>query len=79
MRYESKHSYFKKLAQSIGNFTNVEITLAKRHQYLQCYQHLNTATLLQENTEVGPGKQHAHSYMHELLYIYSLTIFCIKN
>ena len=42
MRYEAKHSYFKKLTQSIGNFTNLSYTLAMRHQQLQCYLNVNT-------------------------------------
>ena len=38
MRYEAKH---KSLANSIGNFINAPYTLAMRHQYLQCYLHLD--------------------------------------
>lgn len=41
MRYEAKHKYFKTLASSIGNFINIPYTLAMRHQYLQCYLHLD--------------------------------------
>lgn len=41
MRYEAKHKYFKTLASNIGNFINVPQTLAMRHQYLQCYIHLD--------------------------------------
>ncbi len=36
MRYEAKHSYFKQLSRSIGNFINPPWTLAWRHQQWQC-------------------------------------------
>ena len=55
MRYEAKHSYFKKLAQNVGNFINVPWTLATRHQLRQCYHWLNTDTLPHAKPEVGPG------------------------
>ena len=29
MRYEAKHSYFKKLAQNVRNFKNISLTLEK--------------------------------------------------
>ena len=32
MRYEAKHNYFKRLASNLGNFTNVAVSLAERHQ-----------------------------------------------
>ena len=37
MRYEAKHSYFKRLAAYMGNFTNVAFTLADPHQANNCY------------------------------------------
>ncbi|XP_046848549.1 uncharacterized protein LOC124442066 isoform X2 [Xenia sp. Carnegie-2017] len=37
MRYEAKHSYFKRLASYLGNFTNVALSLAERHQTRSCY------------------------------------------
>ena len=57
MRYEAKHSYFKKLAQSIGNFINLPYTLAMRHQQLQCYLNVNTNDMpgWNNNVEVGKG------------------------
>ena len=36
MRYEAKHSYFKQLARAIGNWINLPLTLAKRHQQFMC-------------------------------------------
>lgn len=37
MRYEAKHSYFKRLAAYLGNFTNVALSLGERHQTRSCY------------------------------------------
>ena len=54
MRYEAKHNHLKKLAQNIGNFINIEWTLANRLQYWQCYQWSDGAVLA-ENPEIGPG------------------------
>ncbi|XP_015773170.1 PREDICTED: uncharacterized protein LOC107351398 [Acropora digitifera] len=42
MRFEAKHHYFKRLAISIGNYTNITYSLAKRHQEGLCYR-LQTA------------------------------------
>ena len=38
MRYEGKHKYFKKLLNVIGNYKNVEKTLATRHQRHMCFK-----------------------------------------
>ncbi|XP_076059717.1 uncharacterized protein LOC143036354 [Oratosquilla oratoria] len=37
MRFESKHSYFKKCARGLHNFKNLPKSLAKRHQLLQAF------------------------------------------
>ena len=37
MRFESKHSYFKRCARHLKNFKNICLTLAERHQLLQAY------------------------------------------
>ena len=55
MRFEAKHNYFKKLATRLGNFININYSLAMRHQQLQCYQHLQSDSLGNE-VELGPGK-----------------------
>ena len=62
MRYEVKHSYFKKLAQSMGNFINLPYSLAMRHQLLQCYNSTNDADMLGAGLTVGPG-------IYDLVYI----------
>jgi hypothetical protein len=59
MRYEAKHSYFKRLAMNIRNFINLPYSLAKRHQEGLCY-HLQTpdgsaSTFLSKGNEAGPG------------------------
>ena len=38
MRFEAKYQYFKKLAQTLGNFINIPKSLARRQQRLNCYQ-----------------------------------------
>jgi len=35
MRMEAKNSYFKRIAQQ-GNFKNISLSVAKRHQKLMC-------------------------------------------
>ena len=58
MRFEAKHSYFKQLAHSMGNFVNITYSLATRHQYYQCYLNTNPEELpgWEHNMEVGPGE-----------------------
>ncbi|XP_064455219.1 uncharacterized protein LOC135366447 isoform X1 [Ornithodoros turicata] len=43
MRFESKHSYSKKVARVSNNFVNLTLTLARKHELLQCY--LSTGTM----------------------------------
>ena len=63
LRYEAKHCYFKKLAQNIGNFINLPWTLAKRHQCLQCYYQASGNSIIELETEVGPGKNQYFSWL----------------
>ena len=37
MRFESKHSYFKRCARNLKNFKNICLTLSERHQMFQAY------------------------------------------
>ena len=55
MRYEAKHAYFKKLAQSMGNFINLPYSLALRHQHLECYINVDSKNVPGGDLEVGPG------------------------
>lgn len=54
MRFEAKNKYFKGLASQIGNYINIPLTLATRHQQLQCYNTLTTDHIGKE-LEIGPG------------------------
>jgi len=57
MRFEAKHSYFKQLAHSMGNFVNICYSLTTRHQLLQCYLNINAKQIpgFDDNVEAGPG------------------------
>lgn len=55
MRFEAKHSYFKKLTQNIGNFINLPYTLALRHEKYQCYYRMNVNEYRDGIVDVGPG------------------------
>ena len=65
MRFEAKHSYFKQLSHSKGNFVNIPYSLSTRHQLYQCYLNLNTEEIPGQahNLEVGPGQRF---YVHSL-------------
>ena len=57
MRYEAKLSYFKKLAQSMGNLVKITYSLSMRRQLYQCYLNINSQQLpgQENNMEAGPG------------------------
>lgn len=57
IRFEAKHSYFKQLSQSMGNFINLPYSLAMRHQQYQCYLNMNTQEMFgwSDCIEVGKG------------------------
>ena len=38
MRFEAKHSYFKKIGHVVRNFKNIPKTIAERHQTQMCYE-----------------------------------------
>lgn len=61
MRFEGKHSYFKKLTQNLGNFINLPLTLARRHQKLQCYNAFDSTSYSTGLLNIGPGKVVASS------------------
>ena len=69
MRYEAKHSYFKRVSQSVGNFINVCHTLAVRHELLQCHYRLGES-YCEDTLDVGPGKfgcNSVHVHVHVLV------------
>ena len=58
MRFEAKHERLKRLAKSLGNFTNIPWTLALRHQLRQCYEISGSKhghPSIEKSLEVGPG------------------------
>ena len=54
MRYEGKLQFFKR-ASHLGNFKNIALTVAQRHQRWMCYQ-LASGNLLKSNYECSPSK-----------------------
>ena len=55
MRCEAKLNLFKRAAH-LGNFKNIALTLAQRHQRWMCYQSAS-GELLRSNFECGPGSK----------------------
>lgn len=55
MRFEGKHSYFKQVARQTKNMKNICLTLAKRHQLLQCYYGSNDNFLVDNTNFVETG------------------------
>lgn len=58
MRYEGKHKKFKKIAITIGNFKNIEKSVAFRHQRSMCHMMASRTSFLGKNTAFGNGKQY---------------------
>lgn len=55
MRYEARHKYFKKIGQILGNFKNIEKTVASRHQRHMCYKMTCSNHFLGGENAFGPG------------------------
>lgn len=53
MRFESKHSYFKRCVRRSQNFENVCASLANRHQLLQAF--LSEIPLYPAKIQIDPG------------------------
>ena len=51
---EAKHSFFKRIAQQQGNFKNVPLSVAKRHQRLMCAL-LNNADFFDKSIILSSG------------------------
>jgi len=56
LRFESKHQYFKKVAQQTKCFKNITKTLAKRHQMLQAWEMTSEEILLSSSNAVSKTK-----------------------
>jgi len=61
MRFEAKHKYFKKMAQTLGNFINIPKTLAHRHQRFMCYKMTCSVQFLQTPNTYGSGMEVAYA------------------
>lgn len=68
MRMEAKNAYTKKAASS-GNFKNVVLSFAERHQRLLAY-YLTDHNIMREDFESGPGT-HIH------IKVYNVPVHCI--
>ena len=55
VRFEAKHRLLKQLSTRMGNIKNLALSLASRHQSLQCYLLKENVPLLKA-IECGPGK-----------------------
>ena len=82
MRYEAKHSYFKRLAKNAYNFKNIAKTLAKRHQRLMCY-YLNSPGeghgFLDEATSTGKGQFSPSIILISLVFNLVIILFLVIN
>ena len=56
MRYEAKHQYFKALSKSLGNFINIALSLASRHQMKQAYRFSGNEVIGQDINLPNVGK-----------------------
>ena len=61
MRYEAKNKYFKKISGVVGNFINIEKTVAHRHQRAMCYKMTCTTNFLEGGVAYGSGNAQ-HNY-----------------
>ena len=61
MRFEGKHKYFKKMAQTLGNFKNIAKTVAVRHQYYMCYKMTCSVQFLGTENVYGSGNAYNQS------------------
>ena len=75
MRFEAKHKYFKKMAQTLGNFTNIAKSLANRHQRYMCYKMTCSVQFLKVPDTYGPGLPKTNrNYTHQLYFYYFIHI-----
>lgn len=75
IRFESKHSYFKTIARKTSNMKNLALTLAQRHQLLQCYYRQSSSFLEDTNitstggniVDIGRLEENAKSAIQTVL------------
>ncbi|XP_054724735.1 uncharacterized protein LOC129235069 [Uloborus diversus] len=63
LRFESKHSYFKRCARSCNNFKNICSSLATKHQLLQTY--INAGNIFSHDIQINKGTKFHASMYHE--------------
>ena len=76
MRYEAKNKCFKKTGETIGNFKNVEKTVALRHQRWMCHKMTCLTDFLESDIGFGTGIAIIANYGYHIqdlifCYIYS--------
>lgn len=69
MRFEGKHHHFKHIANVTGNFKNIPLTIAKRHQRYMCYQLLQREDYLCDKVESGRSEYLAALQCYYLIFI----------
>ena len=64
MRFEAKHSYFKQISLRPGNYKNLPLTLAERHQNLQAYigSSEKTKPMVEINSFMADSNLDTYSY-----------------
>ena len=69
MRFEAKHNYFKRMVDTINNFKNIDLSLARCHQALQAYLLQQTGrSFCSVSLELGPGIMN-NKYYNYIIYI----------
>lgn len=63
LRFESKHSYFKRCARSCNNFKNICSSLAMRHQLLQTY--INAGNIFSPDVTINKGTEFHPCMYHD--------------
>ena len=61
MRFEAKHAYFKDIVRRLKNFKNLPLSLAKRHQQMECADMLTVddedpSSLFKDDFHLGSSK-----------------------
>ncbi len=74
MRYEAKNKYFKRTASCIGNFKNIEKTVASRHQRYMCYKMTCSTNFLGGNVVIGVGKLHNFQRVSRAMFIQLMIV-----
>ena len=66
MRYEAKNKYFKKIAGVLGNFKNIQKSVAFRHQRNMCHKMTCTHNFLEGTAaQYGNGKYSVKTRAHQ--------------